>query len=164
MHTLLKSSIFVLLWGYSTSCFSQDVKVIKFQDLSSLIESSTDSVLVINFWATWCKPCVKELPCFYELDRAKSSSGIRTVLVSLDFKKQLETTLKPFLTKRGSGPEAFLLDEPDYDSWINKISADWSGAIPATLLVNPLSGTKHFHEGEFTCDELNQLVNTIKNR
>lgn len=151
--------IFSLL--FLPSAKAQEVQVIKFEDLESLIKSSTDSLIVINFWATWCKPCVKELPCFYELNAKRAHQGIKTILVSLDFKRQLETTLKPFLSKRGEGPLTFLLDEPDYDLWINKVDANWTGAIPATMLINPKNRKQHFHEGEITCEDLNRMVNEI---
>ncbi|MFM7080068.1 MAG: TlpA family protein disulfide reductase [Bacteroidota bacterium] len=157
--------IFLLMvcMQYNTS-FAQDVSVIKFKDLRNEIEMPSDTILVINFWATWCKPCVKELPCFYELNSNSKTLGTKTLLVSLDFKRQLDATLKPFLSKRGQGPEVVLLDEPDYDLWINKVDPNWTGAIPATLLVNRSTGMKIFHEGEVTCDELNGMIHKIKNQ
>jgi thiol-disulfide isomerase/thioredoxin len=129
-----------------------------------LISKSQDSLLIINFWATWCKPCVKELPCFYEVEQRLSSKGVRVLLVSLDFKRQLETVLKPFMIKRGKGPEAWLLDEPDYDLWINKIDRSWSGAIPATLFIRNSEELQMFHEGEFTCESLNDTIQKILNK
>jgi hypothetical protein len=57
-----------------------------------------------------------------------------------------------------------LLDEPDYDLWINQIDPSWTGAIPATLLINTRTGKRHFHEGELTCDELERMVENINNQ
>jgi len=164
MRFSLKWTILLLLCIQTNVTLSQDVRVIKYMDLKNEFEKHSDTILVINFWATWCKPCVKELPCFYELNSNASSSGTKTILVSLDFKRQLESTLKPFLAKRGQGPEVVLLDEPDYDLWINQIDPSWTGAIPATLILNTSTGQKHFQEGEVTCDELKRMVQNLKNQ
>ena len=42
-------------------------------------------VYLIDFWATWCKPCIKELPAFEELNARYQDKGLKVVLVSLDF-------------------------------------------------------------------------------
>lgn len=142
---------------------SQEVKVVKIEELMSLIEKNEDSLYVINFWATWCKPCVKELPCFYELNREQNKSAIRVLLVSLDFKRNLNSNLIPFLNKRGAGPETWLLDETDYDSWIDRIDSTWTGSIPATIFINNRKGIRKFHEGEFDCNSLNDEISKLLN-
>ncbi|MFN5324707.1 MAG: TlpA family protein disulfide reductase [Bacteroidota bacterium] len=134
--------------------FTQNVKVIKFDEFENELAKSKDTTLIINFWATWCKPCVNELPCFYDLNNQRTYPNAKIILVSLDFKRNLEKALLPFLKKRGDGPEVWLLDEPDYDAWINKIDTNWSGAIPATLMINNQTGKKHFFEGEYDCNLL----------
>lgn len=158
----------VVCLGLSTSLIllpiiskCQEAQVKHIQDLMEVVSNSQDSLVIINFWATWCKPCVKELTCFYQVDHQMKNRGVRVLLVSLDFKRQFETTLKPFLSKRGPGPETWLLDEPDYDAWINKIDASWLGAIPATLFINNHKAVRLFHEGEFTCGELNETINKL---
>lgn len=141
----------------------QEVKVIKIDELISLLENKDDTLMVINFWATWCKPCVKELPCFYDIIREPKTSAVRVILISLDFKRNLNTTLIPFLKKRGTGPETWLLDETDYDSWINRIDKDWTGSIPATIFINNRKGIYKFHEGEFDCKSLNEEISKLLN-
>ncbi len=141
----------------------QEVKVAKIDELISMIEKNEDSLYVINFWATWCKPCVIELPCFYELNREQNKSAIRVLLVSLDFKRNLNSNLIPFLNKRGTGPETWLLDETDYDSWINRIDSTWTGSIPATIFINNRKGIRKFHEGEFDCTSLNEEISKLLN-
>ena len=141
----------------------QDVKVVKIDELISLLENEDDTLSVINFWATWCKPCVKELPCFYDISRESKTPAVRVILVSLDFKRNLNTTLIPFLKKRGIGPETWLLDETDYDSWINRVDKDWTGSIPATIFINNRKGIRKFYEGEFDCLSLNKEISTLLN-
>lgn len=96
--------------------------------------SHPDTIYVVNFWATWCKPCVQELPAFDSLHIAKKSSNIKVLLVSLDFSDQVEKNVNPFLKKRNMLAECVLLDEVNGNTYINAISPQWSGAIPATLI------------------------------
>ncbi len=94
--------------------------------------SHPDTIYVVNFWATWCKPCVKELPAFDSLG-ANSAPAVKVLLVSLDFKEELAKKVNPFLTKNKVKTTCVLLDEVNGNDFINKISPRWSGAIPATL-------------------------------
>ncbi|MFM7054721.1 MAG: TlpA disulfide reductase family protein [Bacteroidota bacterium] len=141
----------------------QEVKVVKIDELISSLEKNEDSLFVINFWATWCKPCVKELPCFYEVNRGHKNSAVRVLLVSLDFKRNLNSNLIPFLKKQGEGPETWLLDETDYGSWIDRIDSTWTGSIPATIFINNRKGIRKFHEGDFDCKSLNEEISKLLN-
>ena len=138
--------------------FSQQARIVKFDSLDSLLQYNDDASMVINFWATWCKPCVKELPYFEELNKNYSNSGIKVILVSLDFKREFESRVKPFVAKNNITPDVLLLDEPDHNSWINKVDSTWSGAIPATLIIT--KGKKLFLEKEF--ESYADLENVIK--
>ena len=121
------------------------VEIIKFRDLEVLMHQN-DRLYVINFWATWCKPCVAELPVFETLSRNFSSKQISVVFVSLDFKQNHEDVTK-FINEHQITAQVYLIDEPNYDSWIDKVSVQWSGAIPATLI---LKGSKReFYEQSF---------------
>ena len=120
----------------------------------------TDSPLtVFNFWATWCAPCIKELPYFEEIDAA--NEDVKVYLVSLDFKNQLER-VKKFVSEKELKPEVLFLDEKDPDTYMPMVSNDWSGAIPATLFVTDL-GKKYFHEKAFEKEELEKTVNKYLN-
>jgi thiol-disulfide isomerase/thioredoxin len=105
--------------------------IYKINDLLERIEN-TDTTYVINFWATWCKPCVKELPAFDSLTVQKNSK-VKVILVSLDFKEDIKNKLKPFLKKNKIKSTCVVLDEVNGNDYINKISEQWSGAIPATF-------------------------------
>ena len=95
--------------------------------------SNPDTTYVVNFWATWCKPCVQELPGFDSLYKETNGSKIKVLLVSLDFKEDLDKKVNPFLAKNHIVAECVLLDEINGNDFVNKIAPVWSGAIPATL-------------------------------
>jgi thiol-disulfide isomerase/thioredoxin len=115
--------------------------------LESRIKQAGDGVLIINFWATWCKPCVEELPCFDELREHYAAQNVQVLLVSLDFRSQLEKKFIPFLRNQKLKSEVVLLADQDVNTWIPRIHDAWDGAIPATLV---LKGRKRdFNLGKF---------------
>jgi len=137
---------------------SAQVPVVKFNTIDSLLHMSPEMPMVINFWATWCKPCVQELPYFEEVNKNYSASGVKVILVSLDFKRELDNRVKPFVQKNNITSEVLLLNEPDYNSWINHVDSSWSGAIPATVIIS--KNKKDFFEKEFS--SYAELENIIK--
>ncbi|UCA56595.1 MULTISPECIES: TlpA disulfide reductase family protein [Aequorivita] len=115
-------------------------------------QKNNDSIYVINFWATWCKPCVKELPAFERISADYSSKKVKVLLVSLDFADKIESQVIPFNKKNNIKSEVVLLDDPDANNWIPRVSKEWSGAIPATIIYNKKK--RKFYEQSFTFEEL----------
>ena len=111
-------------------------------------QKKNDSIYVINFWATWCAPCIKEIPYFEKLQQEHKSDQLKVLLVSVDFRNQLESKVMPFVKQRELKNEVFLLDESDQQKFIDRIDKTWSGAIPATLFVK--GDKRKFLEKEFT--------------
>jgi thiol-disulfide isomerase/thioredoxin len=124
------------------------VEIVKFEDLQQLINHATDTTLVVHFWATWCRPCVEELPSLEKLSQEYSTQKVRFLMVSMDFPKDLKEKVTPFISKNNIKSDVVLLDEPDYNAWIDEVDKDWSGTIPATLLVNLTMGKRVFFEGQ----------------
>ena len=151
--------IFPLL--FSNVIVAQKVAVFdNYSTLEKEILSDKNTVYVVNFWATWCAPCVKELPHFEKLNSENKS--IKVVLVSLDFKNQFESKLIPFLKKKNINSEVVLLTDTNYNAWLPIVDKDWSGSIPATLIIK--NGKKIFVEKIFSSyEELNDYVNKIIN-
>jgi thiol-disulfide isomerase/thioredoxin len=108
----------------------------KFADLEPLFHQKNDTTYVINFWATWCIPCVSELPFFEKLNTTSQGKPVKVILVSMDFPKQLESKLLPFLQEHNLKAQVIALADMDYNSWIDKVSEKWDGAIPFTLIYN----------------------------
>ena len=141
-------NIVLLFVSYS---FAQTTEVISldYSQLQPLLHQNTKSVHVVNFWATWCAPCIKELPYFEELNKLEN---VDVLLVSLDFPKHKKKRLIPFVKKHKLQSKVVHLDDEDEDYWINEISATWSGALPASLIYS--QKRRRFYEQPFTKDEL----------
>ncbi len=135
------------------------IPIYDFAGFEPLLIKEDNKTYVINFWATWCKPCVKELPAFETINEKYREKGVEVVLVSLDFSEKLESQVVPFVEKHGLKSDIVLLDDVDSNTWIPKVSEDWSGAIPATLIYN--NKERKFYEGSFTYEELETELKTF---
>ena len=116
------------------SLVNDSIQVYNFNEFEPLLYSSEKKIKIINFWATWCVPCVKELPFFEEY--AKANSNVEVLLVSLDFAEDAHTKILNFIKKRGISSEVVVLDDPNANAWIDKVDPNWSGAIPFTIIFN----------------------------
>lgn len=120
-----------------------------------------DSIHVINFWATWCKPCVAELPYLEETRELLKDENIKFSYVSLDFPRQLEKKLIPFLNKNNLGGNIVVLTDGDFNSWIDRVDPSWSGAIPMTIIMK--GDAKSVYEQSFhSTQEILEIINSIK--
>ncbi len=156
---LLLLLFFIPLSGFSNT--PKPVEVMNFEEFSPLLQNSSDTVYVINFWATWCAPCVREIPVFERLRNEYSEQKLRIILVSLDFPNQLESRLIPFVQRMEMKNQVILLDAPRANKWIPIVDGSWSGALPATLIYNQESRT--FLEKELHFEELDQIISLMLN-
>ncbi|NBV13417.1 MAG: TlpA family protein disulfide reductase [Sphingobacteriia bacterium] len=140
---------------------SGQTQAIKFVDAEKYWKTPKDTVLVINFWATWCKPCIEELPCFEKINSRFPNKKIKVILVSQDYASDMDTRVNPFLKKKGIMSEVWLMNEKDPNTWIDRVSPGWSGAIPATLIVLPNGSYEGLYETSFTCEELYLLLEPL---
>jgi thiol-disulfide isomerase/thioredoxin len=153
-------NIFILLFLlFFSSLDGQAVREIGSDALEALCYKKNDTTYVVNFWATWCSPCVREIGHFEELHRQASDSGLKVILVSLDFPNTIERRVIPFLKEKDITAEVVLVNDLDYNAWIERIDPSWSGAIPATLIYN--RDKRLFLEKELAQDELVNHVTQI---
>lgn len=127
-----------------------------FSNLDYFLKRNNDTTYVVNFWATWCVPCVEELPNFEKLNKLYRDRYVKVLLVSIDFPKMAESKLLPFIKEKDLKSEVVLLNDPDANSWINKVDSTWSGAIPATVIFK--RDKRQFYEKAFTFEELDTEV------
>ena len=145
-----------------TSAVEQDtLQILDFAGLDPLLSTTSNKTYVVNFWATWCGPCVKELPYFEQLNSKYAEKNVEVILVSLDFPKKYDSHLKPYIKKNELKSKVIALNDPDANAWIPKVSEEWSGAIPATLIFN--KDKRQFYEKSFTYGELESEVKQFIN-
>lgn len=136
----------------------RQIPTLDYNSLEPLLNQKEDKVYVVNFWATWCAPCIKELPYFEKLN---ARPNVEVLLVSLDFPQHKEKRLLPFVTKHQLQSKVVHLNDTRENYWINAISKDWSGALPATIIYT--QERREFYEGEFSEVELIKTVESFLN-
>ncbi|HLO91714.1 MAG TPA: TlpA disulfide reductase family protein [Lentimicrobium sp.] len=132
------------------------IKVVNYAGLKPLLERKNDTTYIVNFWATWCAPCIRELPYFQKIQDKFKDQKVKVLLVSLDFEKHIDTKLVPFIKKNNLTPEVVVLSDPASNEWIDKIDPSWSGALPVTLFVT--KNDRRFFEKEFTYEEIRKVI------
>jgi len=155
----MKNIIFLLLLVVLAACeqpVPQTAQLINLEEFTQITTgTSGDKVQVINFWATWCKPCVEELPAFEKL-QSQYGDDVEVILISLDDEENLEKLVNPFLASNGIQSQVKLMTHPYAAEWIPLVDAHWDGAIPVTLIKN--NTNKRFYNQSFTYDELEDAV------
>lgn len=132
-----------------------DIPTMNFDDFEPMLNHDSNKVQVINFWATWCAPCVEEMPYFEELAK-KYHNQIELKFISLDMPEHKESKVLNFANKKNIQNDIVLLDDTRSHYWIPKVDENWSGAIPATLIYN--KSKKTFYEQAFTKEELESEI------
>jgi thiol-disulfide isomerase/thioredoxin len=150
--------IIILLTGGISSLTAQKINRIGIAELEEILASPADELHVVNFWATWCPPCVTELPYFEKLSGEYQGQGVRFILISLDFPSQIESRLIPFLEANKIRADVRVMTNIDYNSWIEKVDASWQGNIPVTLFFNNAQKARYFHPEELEEDKLRELI------
>jgi len=152
--------ILIIILTTTLQLSSQNINVVNFNNLEPYLSTESDTVFVVNFWATWCKPCVEELPGFFKLEEELKNEKFKLLLVSLDFASHIEQRVKPFIKKNKITTEVVVLDDPDANIWINKVNPDWDGSIPITLIFN--KKYSKFIDSTIEYEELKEEVEKIK--
>ncbi len=122
-----------------------NVALLKPAAFAGMIKASAGKVVVVNFWATWCGPCVAEFPEFVKLDNEYKAKGtVRFVHITADDSTDLKTKVIPFLKKQQSQADQFLQDTEDPQEMIDAVFKEWSGVLPATFVYDK-TGKMVFH-------------------
>jgi len=137
---------------------SAQVKLLSLADFDQRLANGKDTTFVVNFWATWCAPCVDELPHFERLQAENSSSPLKVILVSVDSKSKLSKVVDPFVKTHRLKSEVYIFEEPDQQKFIDHVDKRWSGSVPATLVVNTSASRHDFYECEFSFEKLKSLT------
>lgn len=157
-----KCFLALFIISFLSSCKNEEITFVQsytYNELKTLLEKNDGKTYVINFWATWCAPCVKELPAFEKINKEYATKNVTVILVSLDFPKQVTKRLIPFINKKKIQSKVVLLNDTNENFWIKAIDSSWSGAIPATLIYN--GKDRKFYEQSFDYDQLETELQTF---
>ena len=132
---------------------AQDIPKWKVSDLQAAIRNA-EQPTVFNFWATFCKPCIEEIPYFQQLVKKYDSAGVKLVLVSLDFAENYPKKIADFAKKRKFTAPVKFLDETNADVFCPAVDSTWSGVLPATLFINNKTGYRKFYEEQISKEKL----------
>lgn len=151
---------FIIIMIFAVSAKAQ-IKAVSMDEAMKMADTSSIPVIV-NFWATWCKPCVHELP-YFEKHVNATNGKVRLILVSLDFKENFPKGLSAFAKQQGYRSTIVWLKDTNAEEYIPKVDSNWSGAIPATIMINKAKGYRQFFNHQLTEErfvlELNKLLN-----
>ena len=151
----------IILIFCTQSIFGQTSKLVKVGVLKDLIEKKSDQIQVINFWATWCAPCIKEMPLFEKVHETRPDVQVSLVSVDLNLDPN-PAKIHKFVERKKLKSTVYILDERDPNVWIDEIEKSWEGAIPATLIVNTKTGKKNFVSKELHEGDLEKLIDEVK--
>ena len=132
---------------------AQTIQKVKIEDVTKMIADAKDSIVVVNFWATFCKPCNEELPYMHSLVKKYQTNKIKLLLVSIDLPNYFPNKISDFAKKANYTAPIVWLDENNADHYCPAIDPKWTGSIPATFIVNNRTGYKKFLEKEMKAEE-----------
>lgn len=145
----------------SNTLLAQDFKSVKFSEVEEILNSENDTTYIVNFWATWCGPCVEEIPYFEELTEKYKSDKFKIILISMDFESDVEKRLLPFLEKKNYKSEIWWLNEAKQNEFIGKVEEEWYGEIPLTLIIKGSGKSRFWKAGKWEKEELYLKVEEI---
>jgi len=158
----MKKLLVLVLLAVSFATSAQQTEVMNLAGFKRLLATQNDKVLVVNFWATWCAPCIKELPYFEQLT-ARKVPGVEVVLVSMDLDLDPDQEkVKKFVARKKIQSRVIMLDEENPNLWIDQVEKAWSGALPATIVINQKTGQRKFVEKELHEGDLEKLIAEIE--
>jgi len=145
--------VLVTLVNSQNPAGGQKIAKLKIEDVVKLFSVNNDTVYVVSFWATFCKPCNEEIPDFIRLADKYKNQKVKLLLVSLDLPSYVAVRLPEFIKQHKYKTNHVWLNETDADRFCPMIDAKWSGAIPATIIVNNKTGYRKFFEDQVSAED-----------
>jgi thiol-disulfide isomerase/thioredoxin len=142
---------------------SQTIAKWKIEDVVRSYSGKNDTNYVINFWATFCKPCIEEIPDFLRIVEKYKKQKVKLLLVSLDLPSFYPAKIAAFAKKNNYKTNIVWLNETDADIFCPMIAPKWSGAIPATIIVNNKTGYRKFTEDQISPVDFEKYLNEAIN-
>ena len=129
--------------------------------LDKLIADAKGKVIVLNFWATWCPPCVKELPEFAKFYNEMDKNKVAFISLSANDALKIEEEVTPFLKEKKLPFQVYVLDSNNPDAFYKALRVELSGALPATIIYGKDGIPKQVWEKDTTFAELKAAVEPL---
>jgi thiol-disulfide isomerase/thioredoxin len=153
----MKTFFILILLILSAGSQAQNVKAVRVAELSRTINESK-TPLIVNFWATFCVPCIQEMPYFQEMAQQYKSQNISVIFVSLDLKEAYPAKVNAMAKKLKLTSPVVWLNETNADYFCPKIDTTWSGSMPSSLFVNNATGYHKFFEDQLSKEKLEKEI------
>jgi len=153
----MKVFFLIVVLSFSLATDAQNVKAVKVTELAKTIKESK-TPLIVNFWATFCVPCIQEMPYFQEMARLYQSRNVSLLFVSLDLQEAYPTKVNAMAKKLQLSFPVVWLNETNADYFCPKIDTTWSGGMPSSLFVNNATGYHKFFEDQLSRDKLEGVI------
>ena len=154
-------AIFVIAFLFlAATIYSQQIRSVKVTELEKIIKESKKP-LVIDFWATFCVPCLQEIPYFQEITEKYRSQEVSILLVSLDLKEYYPDSIIATVKKHKISQPVVWLNETNADYFCPKIDTTWTGGMPSSLFVNNATGYHKFFEEPLSKEKLEDEVRVM---
>jgi thiol-disulfide isomerase/thioredoxin len=153
--------VILILISLPEAVQAQTGDLVTLEQLQEIIRSEKDQIQVINFWATWCAPCIRELPLLEKFSSAGKAVRVRLVSMDMDLDPNPEKVRK-FVSRKKIKSEVLILNERNPNQWIDRVESNWSGALPATLVVNNKTGKRRFVEKELHEGDHEKLITEVQ--
>ena len=140
---------------------TQGAQGISQEALKSLLATAAGKVRVINFWATWCPPCVAELPELAVFYTEHTDKGVAFFAISLDNPNEIEKTVKPFLKEKKVPFPVHVLLERDLEALSGIVKQELAGVLPTTLVYDKTGSVVKMFEGAITKEKLDSVIKPL---
>ncbi len=156
-HLLIATLLLCAAPTYS----QQAISAVKAGQLNDRLNAATDTIYVVNYWATWCIPCVKELPALEKIQEQYKDKPVKVLLISFDFKEQYPEHLEKWVQQKQLKSEVVWMNESVPDEFIPQLNNDWSGSLPATTILYKRKAYRYFTEASVTYNELDGIIRPL---
>jgi len=123
--------------------------------------AAEDHVVLLNFWATWCRPCLEEIPLFMELEQNYRDRGFRLIAVSLDEAESMESQVQPFMQKFFPDFSSLISVEYEMDDMVSVVDNGWNEVLPTSYLLDKNGNVAERLQGTYTRDEFAARIEAL---
>lgn len=140
---------------------SDPIREVTAEEVARLLDATGNNPVLLNVWATWCPPCIAEMPYFIEFHE-KYHPRIPLISLSVDDPSTIASAVRPFHSSRKLPFQVYVLAERDPDELSKALKTEFSGAVPTTVLYDASGTAAKVWEGAVTFAELESAVNALR--